>query len=132
MEVAFEPFKKVSFQSYLAFESAEEFAKTIALLTPPGVPMQTRLFWANGVVFRFFAHQQSETLAKEILTGHLIWDHIEFAPMPSYGSELKVAERPLVTICVQDASKHAIFGEVAKWINEKLIGKKTPKKPSST
>jgi hypothetical protein len=125
MEVEFEPFRKVSFQSYLAFDSAQELANTIALLTPPGIPMQARLFWANGVVFRFFAHQLSEALAKEILTGHLIWDHVEFAPMPSYTNELKVAERPLVTIRIQDVTRHAVFEPVAKWINEKLIGKKT-------
>jgi hypothetical protein len=127
MEVEFEPFKKVSFQSYLEFGSAQEFANMIAFLTPPGIPMQTRLFWANGVVFRFFAHQPSETLAKEILIGHLIWDHVEFAPMPSYTNEIKVAEKPLVTICVQDVTRHAVFEPVAKWINENLIRKKTRK-----
>lgn len=80
-----------------------------------------RLFWANGVVFRFFSHQPSEALATEVLSGHLMWDHIEFAPMPTYVNELKVAERPLVTICLQDVTKHAILEQVAKWIGEKLI-----------
>jgi hypothetical protein len=123
MEVQFEPFKKVTFQSHLCFESGEAFANVIAILNPPGIPMQTRLFWANGIVFRFFPHAPSEALAKEILNGHLVWDHIEFAPMPQFRSELKVAERPLVTINVQDVSKHAVFGPVTKWIRDNLVVK---------
>jgi hypothetical protein len=127
MEVAFEPYKKVAFQSYLMYESSEAFANVIGLARPPGVAAQTRLFWANGVLFRFFSHQPSEALSKEILNGHLIWDHVEFAPMPEYKNVLKVVERPLVMINVLNVSDHVIFGPVSKWIYDNLIKKRLPK-----
>jgi len=126
MEVAFEPYKKVSFQSHLLYETPEAFVNVIALTNPPGIPMQTRLFWANGVLFRFFNHPPSETLAKELVNGHLIWDHIEFAPMPEYKSEIKVEERPLIMINVLNVSNHVVFEPLTRWIRDNLI-KKEPK-----
>jgi hypothetical protein len=127
MEVAFEPYKKVSFQSYFKYESSEAFAHVIALSNPPGIPVQRRLFWANGVLFRFFSHPPSEALSREIVNGHLIWDHVEFAPMPAYKNVLKVVERPLVMINVLNVSDHVIFGPVSKWIYDNLIKKRLPK-----
>ena len=123
MEVAFEPYKKVSFQSHLAYASSEDFTQVIALARPPGVPAQVRLFWANGVLFRFFPHPPSEVRAKSIVNGHLIWDHVEFAPMPQYSRQISVAERPLVTIFVLDVSNHVVFDPVSKWIRNNLIEK---------
>jgi len=120
MEIAFEPYKKVSFNSHLKYESAEEFVSVIALSNPPGVPVQARLFWANGILFRFFNHTPSEALAKEIINGHWIFDHIEFAPMSEYKNELKVAERPLVMINVLNVSKHAVFDPLTQWIRDNL------------
>lgn len=127
MEVAFEPYKKVSFKSYLMYESSEAFAKVIALSNPPGIPVQTRFFWANGVLFRFFPLSPSETSAREIVNGHLVWDHMEFAPMPEYTNVLQVAERPLVTINVLNVSNHVVFEPVTEWIRNNLIEKKSAK-----
>ena len=123
MEVAYEPYKKISFQSHLSYQSAEAFANVIATANPAGIPFQSRLFWANGVLFRFFSHPPSEALVKEIINGHLIWDHIEFAPMPEYKKELKVAERPLGAITVINVSKHAVFNPLTVWIRDNLIKK---------
>ena len=123
MEVEFEPYKKITFQSHLQFESAEEFAAVIALANPPGFPFQARLLWANGVLFRHFSHPPSEAIAKELVEGHLILDHIEFAPMPTFKNEIKVAERPLGTIGVLDVSKHVVFGPLTAWILKNLLKK---------
>jgi hypothetical protein len=120
MEVAFEPYKKLTFQSYLKYETAEVFANVIALSHPPGVPGITRMFWANGILFRFFNHPPSEEKAKEFHNGHVAWDHIEFAPMAEYQSVLQVKERPLVTINVLEVSNHTLFGPVTKWIRDNL------------
>lgn len=130
MEVAFEPYKKVSFQSYLMYESSEAFANVIALSSPPGIPGQARLFWANGVLFRFFSHPASEALIKERVNGHVIWDHIEFAPMPKYSNVLQAAERPLITINVLNVSNHIVFGPLTEWIRHNLIEKKSSKQRS--
>jgi hypothetical protein len=121
MEVAFEPYKKLSFQSYLPFESLEEFTNFIACEIPPNAIAQTRLFWANGVLFRWSNHPIAEAIVKEIINGHLIIDHIEFAPMPEYKNELKVATRPLANIIVLNVSKHIVFNPLTAWIRDNLL-----------
>jgi hypothetical protein len=121
MEVAFEPYKKMTFQSYLAYRNAEAYMNAIALVNPPGVPFQARLFWANGVLFRFFNHAPSEALSRETIAGHLILDHIEFAPMPEYKNELKVADRPLGIMNIIDVSNHIVFDPLTAWIRKNLI-----------
>jgi hypothetical protein len=88
---------------------------------PQGVPFQARFFWANGILFRFFNHAPSEALAKEIISGHLILDHIEFAPMPEYKNELKASTRPLASISVLDVSKHIVFNPLTAWIRDNLL-----------
>jgi hypothetical protein len=123
MEVAFEPYKKVTFQSHLEFNTAEDFVQSIVSgTTPMGMQVQLRLFWANGVLFRFFNHPPSEALSKELLSGNVIFDHIEFAPMPTYKNQL-TTENPDVKILVADVSKHVVFGPLSKWIHDKLLQK---------
>ena len=109
------------------YESSEEFAKVIAISNPPGIPVQRSLMWASGVLFRFFPLTPSEVMAREIVNGHLIWDHVEFAPMAEYKSVLQVAERPLITINVLNVSNHVVFGPVTEWIRHNLIEKKPSK-----
>jgi hypothetical protein len=123
VEIAFEPYKKTTFKSYLAYESAGAYVNVIALANPVGFPFQARLFWANGVLFRFFNHPPSEALVKETIEGHLILDHIEFAPMPEYKNELKAADRPLGIITVLDVSNHVVFDPLTAWIRDNLIKK---------
>jgi hypothetical protein len=123
VEVAFEPYKRITFQSYLAYKSAEAYVNVIALANPPGIPFQARLFWANGVLFRFFNHPPAEALVKETIAGHLIFDHVEFAPMPEYKNELKVTDRPLGTMTVLDVSNHVVFDPLTAWIRKNLIKK---------
>jgi len=121
MEVAFEPYKKISFQSYLPYETVEEFASFIACGIPPNAIAQTTLFWANGILFRWYNHPPVEALVKENISGHLIFDHIEFAPMPEYKNEIKVTTRPLANIIVLDVSKHIVFNPLTAWIRDNLL-----------
>jgi len=127
MEIAFEPYKKVSFKSYLMYESSEAFTNVIARAIPAGAPVQAKLFWANGVLFRFFNFNPSEIEAKERISGHVIFDHVEFAPMPEYKNQLQVAERPLVAMYVLNVSNHVIFDPFTEWIRDNLIKKKSSK-----
>jgi hypothetical protein len=121
MEVAYEPYSKISFQSYILYEDAEAFASAIALGTPPEIPFQVRLFWANGILFRFFAHPPSEALAQKQINGHIIWDHIELAPMPERRALIDIPERPLGKVSVLDVTSHAVFGPLTAWIRDNLI-----------
>jgi hypothetical protein len=121
MQIAFEPYQKVTFQSYLKYDSAQEFANVIGLSSPPGVPAQGKLYWANGVLFRFYNHNPSEALSKEWLSGHVIFDHIEFAPMPTFTNEIKIANRPLITIFVINVTKHVVFDPLTAYIKENFL-----------
>lgn len=127
MDVAFEPWEKVSFKSHMSYSSSEAFVNAITMASPAGIPGRLSLYWANGILFRYFPLAPSEPIAKEYLKGHLIWDHIEFAPMPTYTREIQTSERPLITVYVHDVTNHIVLGSVTKWINENLIEKKSIK-----
>lgn len=123
MEVAYKPYNKVSFQSCLPYESVEAFIGVYSFTNPPGIPFQAKFFWANGILFRFFNHPPSEALAKEIVNGHIIFDHIEFAPMAEYKKELKIPERPMGNIIVLNVSTHTIFDPLTAWIHKNMLKK---------
>jgi hypothetical protein len=123
MEINFEPYKKITFQSHLFYESLDEFIDVIVSGSPAGVPFQGKLFWANGVLFRFFNHPHSEALSKEILSGHLIFDHIEFSPMPDFQSEITSTNRPLGRIVVVNVSKHVVFNPLTAWLRDNFVKK---------
>ena len=130
MEVAFEPYRKLSFRSYMEYESPEALANVVAMPVPPGVPAPITLHWANGIVFRGAAYQPTDSIVKEYVSGHLLWDHVDFAPMPQYVKEIKAPDKPLVTVNILDVSKHTVFGPVAQWIRANLIEGKPSATPS--
>jgi len=109
----------------MQYDSSDAFVSAIAMATPPGVQGRTTAFWANGVLFRYYNYQPSETLAKEHACGNLLWDHIDFAPMPKYQKEIQAQDRPLVTVYVLDVSKHTLFAPFSKWVRDNLLEKKT-------
>lgn len=122
MLIKFEPYTKITFRSHLSYESVESFLNAISLGSPPGVQTRTRLFWANGVLFRQFSMPPSEASAKEIVGGHLILDHIEFTSMPDYENEIgRLSSNPLVSVFVIDVSKHVAFDPLTKWIKDNLF-----------
>jgi hypothetical protein len=122
MEIAFEPYKKVTFQSHLKFDSVDSFVQTIVSgTTSMGMQIQVRLFWGNGVLFRFYNHIASEALSKEMLDGHVIFDHIEFSPMPTFRNLLQSPDNPDIKIAVLDISRHVVFGPLTSWIHENLL-----------
>lgn len=124
MEVSFNPYNKITFQSYLPYENAETFAKVILLANPRELPGTATLFWANGILFRMFIHPNSETRAKQLMDGHIMYDHIEFAPMPQYKSEIQIEDRPLAKIYVLNVTNHTVLDPLTKWIYDNLIKKK--------
>jgi hypothetical protein len=134
MEIAFEPYRKLSFRSYLEYKSPEDLARNIALTVPPDVPARTNLRWSNGVLFSIAPFQPSDSLAKEYLAGHVLYDHIDFAVMQKYQKEIKLPEKPLVVINVQDLSEHPLFGHLGEWIKKNLAKKRSAQsgKPSPT
>jgi hypothetical protein len=122
MEIEFDPYKKLSFKSYIPYESHEALIEAMCMGAPAGIPGRATLFWANGVLFRFFTFPPSEAAGKEYVSGNLVWDHIEFAPMATYIKEIQgPKDRPMFTIYVLDVSKHTTFGPLTKWIRDNLL-----------
>lgn len=129
LEVAFEPYRKMSFKSYMKYEKPEELVRTITASIPPGVPAQSTLKWANGVLLTFANFQPADSVIKEYVAGHLLWDHVDFAPMPQYAPEIAVPEKPMVRVIVVDVSRHSLFGPVTEWIRDNLLEKETATSP---
>ena|SRR5665648_279234 len=123
MEVNFTPYKKISFNSYMKYENPQAFIDVISNANLPEMPFQTRFFWANGILFRAFNHQPSESLAKETLNGHLIFDHIEFTSMPQYTNLIDIPSHPLGRINVINVANHAVFDPLTVWLRDNLLQK---------
>lgn len=121
MEIAYEPYKKVSFNTHLKYENPQAFLDVISVANPPDVPFQLKFYWANGILFRVFNHPPSEELAKKILDGHMILDHIEFAPMPQFVNMLDIPNRPLGKINIINVTNHVLFEPLAAWIRDNLL-----------
>jgi|SRR5690242_10534278 len=122
MEIVLEPFEKITIRSYLKHESSEAFANAIIISVGKGVPGRIAgLFWAKGIVFRHYPFAASDSINKEYLNRHLPIDHIEFAPMPQFRSEIRVGE---VIVAIMDVSNHQTLAPLANWIAENLVDKK--------
>jgi hypothetical protein len=123
MEFTLAPYTRVSIRSYLEHESPEQLATALAKAVPPNVPSQTVLRWANGVLFAATNFLPTDSVSKEYLAGHLLWDHVDFAIMPEFRDVIQLPEKPLFTIGVIDLSKHSLFGPFADWIRNNLTRK---------
>jgi hypothetical protein len=123
MQIVHEPYEKLSFRSYLEYESPELLASTIGLAAPSHVAAQMTLRWSNGVLFVISGFQNTDIVTKEFVTGHLIWGHIDFALMPEYRKEIKLPDKPMLTTDVLDLSDHTVFGPFGAWIKENLAKK---------
>ena len=126
MNISLEPYKKITIRSYLKHESPQAFVDAITLPLVKGtVPKLGGLLWANGVVFRHFPYSPTDTLTREYLGGHLLIDHLEFAPMSEYEKEIRY-EGFVVTVA--DVSNHSTFKELAKWVAGNLLNKKSKRR----
>jgi hypothetical protein len=121
MEFAFEPYQKVIVRSHIQYANPEEFVSTIFLTTPEGIQSRTALNWAHGILFRFFPFAPTDSMSKEYIEGRLLWDHVEFAPMPAYRGEIAVPGKPLIVVSVVDVTRHALLGPFAEWASRTLM-----------
>jgi hypothetical protein len=126
MEFVHSPYSKVSLRSYLQYETPESLIATIAVGATPSIPAQVVLRWSNGVLFTIAGFQPGDTLTKENIAGHLLWDHVDFTLMPKFASEIHISDKPLLTINIIDLSKHPIFGPFAEWIKTNAAAKSPP------
>jgi hypothetical protein len=126
MKVELVPWKKLEIRTYLRFASPEEFASHVAAPAPVAMTGgSTTLLWADGVLFRHVPlNPPTEAIANEQLHGNIVWDHLDFALMPKFASEIKAPNRPTLTISLLDVSGNALFAEVARWAKDQAKRRK--------
>ena len=102
----------------MKFDSPEAFVAYFTNSIPKGaVGRIGNLFWANGILFRHFTYAQTDSISKQYLLGHLPLDHIEYAPMPKFRTEIQMGE---IIVAAIDVSNHTFFKELTKWIKRNL------------
>jgi hypothetical protein len=73
------------------------------------------LYWVDGLVFEKIAFEESDEAVKEKLEGKVHWNHLHYAIMEEYQSEIKISKGN-IHIPVINASDHETYVEMAKWI----------------
>jgi hypothetical protein len=121
LEVSYEPYSKISFRSYLKFKTPEDLARALTVQISPSVPASGTLRWANGILFNVNAFQPTDSAVKEYLSGTLNFDHLDFAVMQNYASDIKLPEKPLIVFGVINLTGHTLFDPLTKWIRSNLL-----------
>jgi hypothetical protein len=126
MNISVEPYQKITIRSYLEHQSPQAFVDAITLPLVKGTNARMGgLLWANGVLFRNFPYAPTDSVTKEYLKGHLLIDLLEFAPMSEYTKEIRNEE---FVVTVTDVSNHITLRELAMWVANNLLIKKSKRK----
>jgi len=122
MRIVLEPYTKITIKSYFMYDNSEAFVNAITLAQARGATgVIGNLGWANGVLFKHYNFASTDSVTAQYLKGHLPLDHVEFASMPEYSTEIRSGD---VILSVIDLSNHMIFGELTKWIKSNLMKRK--------
>lgn len=116
-EFLIEPYRKVSVRSYMRYESADAWARAITQSLRGMGGRIGNYFWANGIMFKHATYVPSDSVTKQYLEGHLPLDHIEYAPMPEFRSEIRIDD---AVVTLVDVSAHTLFRDLTMWIKETL------------
>jgi len=118
VKISYEPFTEVVIKEYTYYPKPEALAATLAHCVQIGSPAV--ILWCEGVAFIPMAlPPDTETVAKEYLSGRIIWSSVLFTLMPNYQQTIKagVMEVPIV-----DITPNETLRQVALWLKE-LVSK---------
>ncbi|MGC8696673.1 MAG: hypothetical protein C0167_00815 [Nitrososphaera sp.] len=117
-EISVEPYRKLIIRTYMKYNSYEEMARelTKGVIGVPSIILR----WSHGIVFTFTSYQPTDHVLRQLIEGILYWDHVDFAEMPNYMSEISVAGSP-VKIFVRNLNGHPLFDQVAEFLKTKLL-----------
>jgi hypothetical protein len=121
MEISYTPYEKIIIRSYMEFDTPRSLSESIASEIIKGIP-QPRLFWANGILFRYFPFYASEAISAELIKGVLNIDQIEFSLMNDFKNEIQVSST--LKLKVLNVTNHALFNPLAKYIKDNIAKKK--------
>lgn len=116
--VKHEPRKQVIIHELGQYDTAGELANIITAGAPQGTIFPV-FRWGNGIILTFNAiSTDTEFMVKERAEGILHWDHVSFAPMKQFKSQV-ISQNNLV-VDVVDVSKNETFDAITKFLNKKI------------
>jgi len=122
IQVRHEPRKQVIIHEISQYATAEELAKLLTVGLPFGA-LPPLLRWVNGVVLSFTSLPAvGDMVAQEIIEGRLHWDHVAFAPMPTYQPQIALPERG-ITLDIVNVSANETFSAIGSFLRSKLSDK---------
>jgi hypothetical protein len=122
-EVTFQQRREVVVLEYASYETPETLVSSMFGGAPQGAVVGP-LRWVDGVVLSFNPlPMNSEAVMKELIGGRLYWDHVSFAPMKTYQSNVFIRESG-VTANVVDVSRNPVFRDIAEAIKQKFLADK--------
>ena len=118
-EVVYEPRKRVIIHEYSYYDSVEDLIIGAFGNAPPGSNIGP-LKWVDGIVLTHSALPMTDSVTKEILEGKLHWNHVSFAPMEEYVSNLHLSDSR-ITVNIINVSANLIFTNIATFLKENLM-----------
>lgn len=122
IQVRYEPRKQIIIHEISSYTTPEELAKVLTVGMPLGA-LPPLLRWVNGVVLSFISLPPiGDVVAQEIIEGRLHWEHVAFAPMPTYHHQIMLPERG-ITVDVVNVSANETFSAIGSFLRGKLLDK---------
>ena len=112
VEFEYKPWKKIIVHEVAKFP-LQHFISGASLGVQPG-GVGRPLLWVDGIVFVKGVFQDTDEIIKEKLEGKLHWNHLHYAIMEEYQSEIRVQGN--IRIPVINVSENVVFKEMATWI----------------
>lgn len=118
VKITYNPIKEIVINEIVAFDSIEEFEKTILPNLIVGQPVMLR--WVEGVLFGYSCFPPLETIIKDRIKGILYIDALSYTMMPKYQPTrtIEPQEGGKYTYGISDVSKTANLVELAQWIKK--------------
>ena len=118
-EVIYRPREQVIIHEYSRYNSVEDLIKAAFSGAPPGATIGP-IKWVDGIALVQRAYPMTDAVVKELIEGKLHWDHVSFAPMEEYRSNIHL-EDMRVTAAIIDVSANPIFRVIAEFIKQNLM-----------
>lgn len=116
VKISYEPFSEVVIKEYTYYPKPEALAATLAHCIQIGSPAV--ILWCEGVAFiPMPIPLDTESVAKEYLSGRIIWSSVLFTLMPNYQQTIKGG---VVEIPVVDITPNETLRQVALWLKEQV------------
>jgi hypothetical protein len=115
VNVKYEPFKEIIVMELNFFPTPDDIARFTSVVAGGKL---VGVYWAEGVVFLYFALPPSTELASKALIEdrRVYWTFVGYSLMPRY--ELTIETKEKIIVPVIDMTSNPLFRKVASWLKE--------------